>query len=334
MDGRQLIRFSSANGPMRDISVVIPLFNKGPHIERALNSVMAQSVRPKEIIVVDDGSTDGGFDFVRGLKLPGLITDQRPTPGPGGYAARNRGIELATGDWIAFLDADDEWQPHHLASILEALSTSAHPDGVVTVFSGYENYYPGGGRDLDPFTTVVGGGAAELDFPALLGHWVTLNASPMWTSATVCRRQALNLTGAFPAGRCTRGGDKDTWLRVAYLGTAIYTGVVSANYYRDAVNMTTNRRYANSVPCISQTAVDLAGRSEGAVRQNLRKLQNLEIFNYALSTSRTETLARSSWQDFDRSIDPLRAIVLNVLSTRPLASAARAAYSLLKSRRR
>ncbi len=319
---------------MPDFSVVIPLYNKGPHIERALNSVMRQSRRPREVVVVDDGSNDGGFEWVKKLGWAELVLEQRDVPGPGGYAARNRGIALASGEWIAFLDADDEWQPNHLAGVAEAIGSVEAPGRVVTVFSGYEDIYGDGRRSTDPYTSQLGSGIAELSFEALIRYWVALNASPIWTSATVCRRSALEAAGAFPEARCRRGGDKDTWLRVAHLGTAVYTGQVTANYYRDAVNMTTKRGYSNTVPCIVETIKALAQQEAEPVAGLLRQMQNQEIFNYALVSARTGGLQRQAWADFDASSDALRAAALSFLSTPLGATAARGAHALRTALRR
>ena len=313
---------------MPDYSVVIPLYNKGPHIERALRSVQAQTVQPREIIVVDDGSTDGGYEWLEGLDLPNLILERRGLPGPGGYAARNRGIELATSEWIAFLDADDEWQPGHLESVTRALEAIERPDGVVSVFSGYEDVYADGRRSVDPFTRKIGGPICEMDFSTLLGHWVRLNASPMWTSATVCRRAALVDAGRFPEGRCRRGGDKDTWLRVAHMGTTVYTGAITARYFRDSINMTTKMAYANVVPCIVQSTKDLSARETGDVAERIRALQNLEIRNYALVSARTGGLEKSTWADFDTELDPSGGRLLSFLSTPLGALAARLGFTL------
>ena len=313
---------------MPDYSVVIPLYNKGPHIERALRSVQAQTVQPREIIVVDDGSTDGGYEWLEGLDLPNLILERRGLPGPGGYAARNRGIELATSEWIAFLDADDEWQPDHLESVTRALEAIEQSGRVVSVFSGYEDVYADGRRSVDPYTRKIGGPICEMDFSTLLGHWVRLNASPMWTSATVCRRAALVDAGRFPEGRCRRGGDKDTWLRVAHMGTTVYTGAITARYFRDSINMTTKMAYANVVPCIVQSTKDLSARETGDVAERIRALQNLEIRNYALVSARTGGLQRSTWADFDRELDPSGGRLLSFLSTPLGALAARLGFTL------
>lgn len=98
-----------------EISVVIPLYNKERYIQRAINSVLLQTVRNFECIVVDS-STDDSTDNVRRINDPRIVHLflERSTAAK----ARNRGVESAQSDLIAFLDADDEWQPDHLETLL------------------------------------------------------------------------------------------------------------------------------------------------------------------------------------------------------------------------
>ena len=96
---------------MIDISVVIPTRDRRKLLQRALNSVVQQTLPPKEIIVVDDGSIDGTREMVR-TEFPDIVYQSQP---PSGISkARNNGVELCRADWIAFLDSDDEWQSHKL----------------------------------------------------------------------------------------------------------------------------------------------------------------------------------------------------------------------------
>lgn len=97
------------------ISVVIPLYNKQREIGEAVRSVLAQTLLPREIIVVDDGSTDGSAEIVRSIGSP--LVRLVPQPNAGVCAARNHGIEESTGEYIALLDADDAWEPGFLAEI-------------------------------------------------------------------------------------------------------------------------------------------------------------------------------------------------------------------------
>ena len=97
------------------ISVIIPLYNKEREIGDTLRSVLAQTLPPAEIVVVDDGSTDRSAEIVRGIRSPlvKLVTQ----PNAGECAARNRAIAESTGDYIALLDADDTWEPGFLEEI-------------------------------------------------------------------------------------------------------------------------------------------------------------------------------------------------------------------------
>lgn len=101
---------------MPAVSVVIPLYNKGPYIARALNSVLAQTFQDFEVIVVDDGSTDNGAEIVRKFTDPRIKLIQQENQGVS--AARNRGIEASLAELIAFLDADDEWLPGFLKMVI------------------------------------------------------------------------------------------------------------------------------------------------------------------------------------------------------------------------
>lgn len=98
-----------------DITVIIPTFNRRERLVKALNSVLGQEDVCFEIIVADDGSTDGTGEMVQ-KDFPSVSYFWQKNQGPS--AARNRAIERAKGDWIAFLDSDDEWTPNKLKTQL------------------------------------------------------------------------------------------------------------------------------------------------------------------------------------------------------------------------
>jgi glycosyltransferase involved in cell wall biosynthesis len=111
---------TDGTGPARGnllVSVVIPLYNGAAFIAEALRSVLEQTLAPDEIIVVDDGSTDGGPDIVARFaeRYPVTILNK---PNGGQSSARNLGVKHAHGDLIALLDQDDAWYPSHLAELV------------------------------------------------------------------------------------------------------------------------------------------------------------------------------------------------------------------------
>lgn len=103
---------------MGKISVIIPTYNRKTEIIRAIDSVLAQTVKPHEILICDDGSTDNTFETVKSLNNPKVKWI------PGGHSGlpavvRNRGIKECKGEWLAFLDSDDWWEKDKLERQLE-----------------------------------------------------------------------------------------------------------------------------------------------------------------------------------------------------------------------
>src|SRR5437763_1188518 len=112
------------------ISVVIPAYNAAQFLPRCMGSIFAQTYQPKEVLVVDDGSTDGTAVLAAQMGARVVIR-----PNGGISAARNTGIRNATSEWIAWLDADDMWQPQKL----ERQAACLHPDTVL-VYTGVRVY--------------------------------------------------------------------------------------------------------------------------------------------------------------------------------------------------
>ena len=111
---------------LSDISVVIPTFNRAHVLPRALNSVLAQTLRPLEVLVVDDGSTDATEALLHSRYADETFPSVRPLtcPEQGVSAARNHGIRESSGQWIALLDSDDAWTPEKLEQQHRALQRS------------------------------------------------------------------------------------------------------------------------------------------------------------------------------------------------------------------
>ncbi len=257
-------------------SVVMPLYNKAAHVRAAIESVLVQTSPAHEILVIDNGSTDGGREIVAAIGDERIRLLDLPTPGPGGYAGRNLGIHVASGDWIAFLDADDLWQPDHLAVLAEGVKADPEACAVATRFdhkfedrSQLQRIAPGLER------------AQSLDLAGFLAAWLAVRECPMWTGAIAIRRDTLFEAGLFPEGRAVRGGDKDLWLRVLAKGRLRYDPRVTAVFHRDSDNKVSKSTTTLDLPCLVETA---RGMLVGAtVREAglLRRLVNQEIAHYA-----------------------------------------------------
>lgn len=194
---------------MPQVSVIIPLYNKGRYIARALDSVFAQTFEDFEVLVVDDGSTDNGPEIVAGYADPRLRMIRQTNAGPG--AARNRGIKEAKGHYVAFLDADDEWLPEFLWKSVHTLGQ--YVDCALCTAS----YYLGNKReDITSVFRERGITEGEWEFHGNISRKYLLSSIFAVNScSTVCKKEILIQLGGFYAeNKCTYGEDYYLWLKV------------------------------------------------------------------------------------------------------------------------
>lgn len=214
------------------LSVVIPLYNKAPHITNAVESVLAQSELPDEIIVVDDGSTDGGGDLLSPyVEKFGVRLIRQENSGVS--AARNRGVYAATGEYVTFLDADDVWLPNHLATLRRLIDK--YPEA--SLLSTAHAIERDGQRYRPKCNYKEGWEGLVQDFFAEYAAGLGLVNS---ITAGVRKKDFLR-AGGFPAG-VRRGEDIVCWINMALRYPVAHAEVVTAVYYQDAVNRTDRLR--------------------------------------------------------------------------------------------
>jgi hypothetical protein len=188
-------------------TVLIPLFNKAPYIRCTLDSVLAQSCTDFEILVIDDGSTDGGDKMVEDLADDRIRLIRQTNAGVS--AARNRGIAMAHGEWVSFLDADDWQHPDFLVALEIAQAACPEAKTVATDFLRVPHT-----DGLWPPRWQVAAGPPRIecitDLPA---RWV--NSPTVCSSAIAARRDLLeSMQPCFPLGESV-GEDLDLWFRLA-----------------------------------------------------------------------------------------------------------------------
>lgn len=259
-------------------SVVVPVYNKAATIQRAVESVLNQSVSDWELILVVDPSRDGSEKKVEAINAKNVTILQRQAPGPGGYGARNTGIYRASGELIAFLDADDEWLPDHLRRIQGMNETFAAIDVFV---ANYERISENSSVLENPF---------GIRYRSRGDHVITLNEylrravqghDLFKTSALVVRRSALPLTALFPEHRCTRAGDVDAFLRLLERCRSLgWSAGVTVRYHRDAPHMVTKTLPPQIRHCIRPTVVRMASAPsahDDELRHLVRRFYNQKI---------------------------------------------------------
>ena len=203
------------------ISVVIPLYNKEALVGRTLESVLAQSYRDFEVVVVDDGSRDGSAAVVESFDDPRIRLIRQENAGVS--AARNRGIAEARGEFVALLDADDIWMPEHLENLSNLISKYPQARAWST---NYINNLNGVSSNIIlnkiPFNGESG---------ILTNYFEVCSCShPPICSISVCvEKKLFEEVGGFPVG-VTSGEDLLTWARIAVKTDWAYSMKATAVY--------------------------------------------------------------------------------------------------------
>ena len=183
-------------------SIIVALYNKADYIYDTLQSVLNQTYKNFEIIVIDDGSSDNSLEVVKG------ITDQHlkiiSQDNSGVSSARNKGIVIAKSQWVAFLDADDIWLPDHLETLLDVSKT--YPNAAM-IATGHKTLK----RELINNELQH----KEKSEIKLINYFIEAqtNIGIIHTSCTAVKREFFNSNKGFKDYK--RGEDLELWARVA-----------------------------------------------------------------------------------------------------------------------
>lgn len=205
---------------MSDIrfSVVIPLYNKEQSIVNTLLSVLNQSYQNFEIVIINDGSTDSSIDVVKTIKDERIRLIHQKNQGVS--TARNRGIQEASHEWIAFLDGDDLWEPNHLEEIIKMMNTFPNEKVYVTSFE-YSDKRKMYKHERDSPIFKIDNYFKE-----------AIKENLLWTSIVVVHVQCFIDVGDFNI-KLNRGEDLDLWARLARGYSIMKSNRITAIYNID-----------------------------------------------------------------------------------------------------
>ncbi len=271
---------------MNRVSVIIPTYNSAHLLERCIASVLDQTRRPDEIWVIDDGSTDNTPELTERLcaLLPGLIhVHRQENAGPG--VARNLGIQMARGEWIAFLDADDRWLPTKLEEQLACAET--HPAAGL-IYSD-ASVIDSSGRHIANYLADKGP-VSGWAFDRLLQSFFIL------PSTALVRRDALLCVGMFDT-RLRKIEDYDLWLRLSQLYPFQLVPECLTLYQRQQTssskdNIAMTRTEIQVFRNLQRQKLTRAQRR--AVRRRLAR--NLFDYSYEIRTRDRRASLDASWQ--------------------------------------
>ena len=274
------------------ISIVIPLYNKEKSIVSTIKSVVAQTYKDWELIIVDDGSTDNSLKIVceRVREIGNERIKVIHQENAGVSAARNRGVREAKGDYVAFLDGDDIWEPTYL----EEAAKLIHDYPNATIYGMGLGKMLGGKRyPAQEFIPANFRGVVD-------DLWQKHNTMLSWTgSSTICPRALALRTLANE--HLTHGEDLDQWLRLMLQGDAVFYNKTLAYYVKDAEN-----RAMYHMPPIDKHMVSIIDQYAEARNNNaaFRKAFDTQmiyfLYEYLFTPNKKEALRLAEQLDYSQ----------------------------------
>lgn len=209
------------------VSIVMSLYNKPFSVERAIRSVLAQTVKDFELVIVDDGSTDDSAKVVASIEDTRVRCVHQANGGPS--SARNRGIAETQSDLIAFVDADDVWFPHFLHTVLALYDRFPQAGAFSTAFFSC--------RDGKIIRFPHAGVRFQLEGEILEDYFKScvLGSNMVCTSSVMIKREVLNEVGGFPVG-VENGQDLYLWARIALRYPIAWSPIECAVWHLSAEN--------------------------------------------------------------------------------------------------
>jgi glycosyltransferase involved in cell wall biosynthesis len=226
-------------------SVVIPLYNKADSVVKTLESICAQRYAAAEIIVVDDGSSDGSAEKIKKLNIPSLKIFQQTNQGVS--AARNLGVSIASFPYIAFLDADDQWSPFYLAEMYNLILRFPEQD----FFASHYQKVVKQGIYIDPKLAMKN----ISPMGCILENYFEIASKgdlPFMVSCCVITSSLFKQLGGFPVGEAM-GEDQELFSRVALKSQIVFSPLILLFYHIDSENRACDRH-------IPQTILPFAAR--------------------------------------------------------------------------
>ena len=205
-------------------SIIMPLYNKAPYVRKAVESVVGQTYSDWELVIVDNGSTDGSGEIVASISDSRIqIVRLGENIGPGG--ARNHGVEKSTAPWICFLDADDWWEPTFLEEMVGLIER--HPDAGI-YGTGY--YIVKNGKErIAPIGVETGFHEGEINYCKVYSKTLCM---PLTSITVAIPRSLFEESGGFKT-HLRLGEDFDLWIRIALKHKVVLLNKPSSNYNQD-----------------------------------------------------------------------------------------------------
>jgi len=282
---------------MAFFSVIIPLYNKKIHIKETLNSVLKQTFRDFEIIIVNDGSTDGSYEVVKQFQDDRITVYTQKNSGAS--VARNFGVEKANCKYIALLDADDLWKPNHLQEHYKSIKNISEG----ALFCNAYQLKLSKNCTIDAIYNIEKKNQAHIIddyFEASIIHPIG------WTSA-ICfnKNDFFDLGGFNPV--YTSGQDLDILIRFGLKKTTVFNPTITCCYDKTVKESLSKENHQESKRMLFNSF-----KAEEKVNASLKKYLNLNRYSLAIQCklANNKKTFKKLYPEIDKSLLNLKQVLL------------------------